>query len=125
MDGSNTADPTIGPYYNPPHARDLRRIPALVESFRPFVEAHRRMPRRVQTVALRLLWYYLEYCERLSGIFAVKCFGATNEAERLLKEFLLDFGKYELGMQQYYDHFMMAKAFERILCREKDNIPGL
>jgi len=125
LDGSLSADPSIGKFYNPAHALELRKIPALVESFKPFVLAHMNMPKRVQTLSMRLLWRYLEYCSRLSEVLAVKCFGATEEAERLYHEFWNDFGKYELEMQQFYDHFMAAKAFNRIFVREKDNIPGL
>ena len=83
------------------------------------------MPKRVQTISMRLLNRYLEYCERLSRILAVKCFAAVDEAEQLFYEFINDFGKYELEMQLYYDHAMMAMAFRRILVRYKENIPGL
>ena len=33
--------------------------------------------------------------------------------------------KYELEMQQYYDHYMAMQAHKRTFVREKDSIPGL
>lgn len=125
LDGSFSANSTIGRFYNPAHAVNLRKVPALVESFKPFVDAHKNMPKRVQTLSMRLLNRYLEYCKRLSEICAVKCFGATDEAERLFERFVADFGKYELEMQQYYDHFMAMQAHKRTFVRERESIPGL
>jgi len=125
LDGSLSANPAIGRFYNPKLAQNLRKVPAFVDAFETFVKAHKNMPKRVQTVSMRLLFRYLEYCKRVSEIFAVKCFGATDEAENLYKKFLNDFGKYELEMQLYYDQSNMAHAFNRNLVREKDNIPGM
>ncbi|MBQ9807074.1 MAG: DUF4838 domain-containing protein [Clostridia bacterium] len=125
LDGSMSADPSIGNFYNPPHAQSLRKIPAYVDAFEPFVKAHRCMPTRAQTISMRLLNRYLEYCKRLSEVCAVKCFGATDEAERLYQRFVADFGKYELEMQQYYDHFMAMQAHKRTFVRERESIPGL
>jgi len=125
MDGSLSANPEIGKFYNPPHVQNLRQIPAHVESFRTFVEAHLNMPYRAQTISMHLMYRYLEYCSRLSEILAVKCFGASDEAERLFAAFWDDFGKYELEMQQYYDHYMAGASFSRMFKRFKENIPGL
>jgi len=51
--------------------------------------------------------------------------GASDEAERLFAAFWDDFGKYELEMQQYYDHYMAGASFSRMFKRFKENIPGL
>ena len=125
LDGWSSADPKIGRFYNPAMAVNLRKVAGYVDAFEPFAVQHKNMPKRVQTVSMRLLLRYLEYCKKLAEIFAVKCFGASDEAEHMYKKFLDDFGRYEMEMQLYYDHDNMAHAFNRNFVRDKDHIPGL
>ena len=59
---------------------------------------------RAQTVAYRILRRYLQYCKELANIFTVKCLGADASAKRMFEEFALEFGKYELEIERWYDH---------------------
>ena len=56
--GEKSLNKEVGAYYNPPMAEKLRKVPEIVEEFRPFVEAHKNMPYRAQTVSYRLLNYF-------------------------------------------------------------------
>ena len=121
--GERSANAAVGQYYNPAVAEQLRRVKGIVNEFAPFVEAHKNMPIRVQTVAYRILRRYLEYACGLADILIVKAFGAGKEAKELYRRFLVDFGKYELEMERYFDICIFGQALEtRILKREEDSV---
>ena len=101
----------VGKVYNPSVAEGLRSVPAIVAEAKPFLEAHKNMPLRSQTVAYKLMRYYMEYCEGLANCFAIKCFGAGVEAKAAFERFLADFGKHETEIETYYDHYMMAFGY--------------
>ena len=106
-----SADLRIGKAYNPSVAEGLRSVPKIREDAKAFVEAHKNMPLRSQTVMYKLLRYYLEYCEGIAKCFAIKCHGAGAEAKEAFESFLADFGKYETEIGTCYDQYMMALAF--------------
>ena len=97
-------------YYNPTLAESFRKIPEIVEEFRPFVVAHKNMPMRVQTVSYRLLEKYLEYCVGMSKFMVLKCMGADAEANEQFWSFFTKFGKYEQEIERYYDQFMCCAS---------------
>ena len=105
-----SVDKARGAMYNPSLAPNLRKVAPLVDEFMPFVEAHKNMPKRAQTVAYRILRRYLEYCKGLSYVFTLKVLGADLEAKLAHDKFLVDFGKYELEMERWYDHCLAARA---------------
>ncbi len=109
-----SVDASKGKYYNPEFAATLRKIPALVDEFAPFVEAHKNMPMRAQTVAYRILWRYLEYCKGMSKVLTLKALGADQEAKEEYYSFLDKFGKYELEMERWYDHLMCAASMRSV-----------
>ena len=100
-----------GLFNEPQYESDLRSVAAFVDSFVPFVEAHKNMPKRVQTVAYRILWRYLEYCKGISSVFATKCIGEDEKANKEFARFTASFGKYELEMERWYDHCLATAAF--------------
>ncbi len=121
--GERSADPKIGKYYNPAMAKKLREVKAIVEEFTPFVQAHKNMPLRSQTVSYRLLNRYLEYVSGLSQVLILKSLGAGKEAKELFTKFLSDFGKYELEMERWYDQFNLGNAyFKRVLKNDNEKI---
>jgi len=114
--GENSANPKIGKFYNPSMVEKLRQVKGIVEEFADFVEAHKNMPLRAQTVAYRLLRRYLEYVCGISEVFILKSLGAGKEAKALYDSFLKEFGKYELEMERYFDIHNMGNAmYKRIL----------
>jgi hypothetical protein len=118
-----SVDLTKSKYYNPEFAASLRQIPAIVAEFAPFVEEHKNMPMRAQTVAYRILRRYLEYCERMSKVFVLKAVGAGQESQAAYYKFLDDFGKYELEMERWYDHYMCAASMRRVFGRKDASMP--
>ena len=94
----------------------LRQVKGIAEEFAPFVEAHKNMPLRAQTVAYRLLRRYLEYVSGISEVFILKSLGAGKEAKALYDQFIKEFGKYEQEMERYFDIHNMGNAmYKRIL----------
>lgn len=74
---------------------------------------YRNMPYRVQTVAVRLLEHYADYCAGIAEVMAVKCVGGQDaEAKAAFEEFRKEYGKREQAIERYYDQFEMCKAFQ-------------
>ena len=69
------------------------------------------MPYRAQTVAYKLLRYYMEYCTGLAKCFSLKCLGAGVEAKEEFEKFLAEFGKHEVEIERYFDQYMMGYIF--------------
>ena len=104
-------NPNISKVYNPSVAEGLRSVPTITKEALPFIEAHRKMPYRLQVLSYKLLRYYMEYCDGIANCFAMKCFGAGEEAKKAFDKFLAEFGKYEKEIETYYDQYMMAMCF--------------
>ena len=73
------------------------------------------MPYRVQTVAMRLMRQHTDFCTGYAKFMAVKCLGKDDEAKEQAVAFLNEFGKRELAMEHYYDHFMATNALNAIV----------
>ena len=61
---------------------------------------------------LRLMSDYADYCAGISKPLALLCLGKAVEALEALKEFRVEFGKRELGIERYYDQFEATHALE-------------
>ena len=89
--GKDSADLKVGKRYNPAAEKDLRKMAIIAEDTTEFLEAHRGMPMRAQTVAYKLLRYYMKYCLGLSECLIIKCKGQGEAAMEAFKAFLADF----------------------------------
>ncbi len=118
-----SSDPEKSPYYNPAFAQSLREVATIVDEFAPFVEAHKNMPKRAQTVAYRILKVYLEYCKGLSKVLVLKAMGAGVESQRAYYEFLNDIGRYELEIERWYDHYMAYASMRGVFGKKDAYIP--
>lgn len=126
MIGRKSADPELGKFYNPEVAQKMRAAIKVIDEFAPFVEAHKNMPLRAQTVAYRLLAKYLEFCRGIGGALILKAYGAEEEAEIASREFFREFGKNEVAIERYYDQSLYEKAYTwKIFSKKKSNIGGL
>ena len=86
----------------------------IAEEYRPFVEAHKNMPYRAQTVSYRILARYLELLKGIAPALALKAEGKEHAALEEFTRFADDFGKYELEMERNYDHYNLVNSFNRI-----------
>ncbi len=121
--GERSANEKVGQYYNPAMAPLLRRVPEVVEEFRPFLEAHKTMPKRVQTVAMRLLIKYLEYITGIAHFMTLRALGASAEAKQAANEFIDSFGRHEIEIERYFDMCNFAKSLLwRIMKKDEDPV---
>ncbi len=122
LNGERSAKGEIGKHYNPSVADELREMPQVAQEYKDFLEAHRVMPYRAQTVAFKLLRYYVEYCERVAKCLIPKCFGAGAEAMALFQDFLADFGRHEHEIGTCYDHFLATWALSHRIFKRPENM---
>ncbi len=122
LNGERSAKGEIGKHYNPSVADELREMPQVAQEYKDFLEAHRVMPYRAQTVAFKLLRYYVEYCEGLTKCLIPKCFGAGAEAMALFQDFLADFGRHEHEIGTCYDHFLATWALSHRIFKRPENM---
>ena len=122
LNGERSAKGEIGKHYNPAVAESLREMPKVAAEYKDFLEAHRVMPYRAQTVAHKLLRYYVEYCEELAKCLIPKAFGAGAEAMELFQAFLADFGKREHEIATCYDHFLATWALSHRIFNRPENL---
>jgi len=111
LEGKLSSDPARSLYYNPAHAANIRQVYDLIKDFRPFLEAHKNMPMRTQTVAFRLLSRYLEFCEGIARVFILKCLGDNEDAINEFAGFLNKFGKHEVEIERYYDQSLYGMTY--------------
>ena len=102
-------------FYAPQRVPSLRRVHEITAEIEPILAAHKNMPKRAQTVAVRLLLKHLEYVNALADIFVLKALGADVEANRTYLEFLDRFGKYEFEIERYFDQFMFHHSIKRLV----------
>jgi len=114
MQGKKSANASVGAYYNPAHAVSLNSVKQITAEFMPTIEKYKNMPKRAQTVSMRLMKKYLEYCDRLAKAMALKAVGADAEATNAFNELCDEFGKYEIEIERYYDQHMMGASIRRI-----------
>ena len=110
INGERSANASIGKFYNPAVADELREMPSIIAEYKAFLEDHRANPYRAQTVAYKLLRYYAEYCDGIAKCLVPKAFGAGAEAKEMFKAFEARFGHYEHEIGTYYDHFLATWA---------------
>ena len=101
-------------YYRPDLESQFLSVEALTCQFEETLEAYKNMPARVQTVSVRLMLKYAEYCRGFAGALAIKCLGKDAEAKEAMLAFQKAFGKYEIAMERYYDHTMAVMAQQEI-----------
>ena len=102
-------------FYAPQRVPALRSVHEITAEIEPILLAHKNMPKRAQTVAVRLLLKHLEYCNALADIFILKALGADVEAKKLYLNFLDSFGKYEVEIERYFDQYMFQHSIKRLV----------
>ena len=113
-------------WVDPAYAAVLRKVDGICDSFDAFLSEHKNMPMRVQTVSVRLLMRYTEFCRGLSKAFVLKALGADAEAKAEFKSFSEKFGKKEIEMERYYDHYLACKKVFALIVKPAKKVlqPG-
>ena len=117
LNGKLSANSEKGDFYNPNMAEVFRKKAVITDEFTSFVNDHKNMPYRAQTVSYRMLARYLEYCKGIARPLALKALGANAESREEYFEFANRFGRYELEMERWYDHFLEVDSLKDIFRR--------
>ena len=110
ISGNRSINPKISKFYNPTVANDLRSMKAIAEDYKDFIDAHRVCEYRAQTVAYKLLRYYMEYCVGLAECLTLKCYGAGEEARKMFERFYTEFNRHEWELATYCDHYLYVNG---------------
>ena len=111
--------------YNPAKGEQMRAVRGINEAFAPFLDSHRVMPYRAQTVAYKLLRYYVEYVQGITDALILKAHGAGAEARRVYESFMAEFGKRECEIELWYDQAMCGQTWKfGVFDKPEANLPG-
>lgn len=115
LTGQLSKNPQRGLYYHPAIADACTEVAACAEAFDTFVQAHRQRPLRAQTVAYKLLHYYLLFLKGVVKPIALKAVGNDVKAREALVAFFDYFGQYETEIERWYDHYLFAYALHDVI----------
>ncbi len=101
-------------FYKPEMEDKLLLLVEKAKEYREKLSAYKNMPKRVQTVAVRLMLLHTEFVEGLAKVMAIKCLGKDEEAKIASKAFFDEFGKNEIAWDRYYDHKQMYQSLSAI-----------
>ena len=117
MSAKLSADRERCAFYNPAHAENLKKVPAIIEKGLKLIREHYNMPYRVQTCSVRLLEMHAKYAQMLAEALIPKTQGNDDEADRLFLKMRTEIGKQEVFFQTCYDHhlafYSLGKIFEK------------
>ena len=114
---ASSSSSTEPKFYRPDHVPSLQSVHDLTKKIAPVLEAHKNMPFRAQTVAVRLLMKHLEYCDSLADIWSLKAQGKDLDAVAAYNAFIERFGKYEPEIQTYFDQYMFHASISRLIVK--------
>ncbi len=122
MEGEGSAALKIGKYYNPSLVQRFAAVAELAAEGRALAQKHLTMPTRPQTVSWRLIGLHAQYVEGLAEAMVYKCQGFDHRAAEAFAKLQLEFGKHEVAIERYFDHFLAFASLGRIF-QAKSVIP--
>ena len=123
LHGKMTLDTARGKFYNPTVAEGARKLPALVEEFSAFVEAHKNRSKRAETVSYKLLRYYLKYLQGMSDILILKAEGHHRAAKEAWELFCAECGAWEIEVERWFDQHMFSNSIGAVFGEKVENDP--
>ena len=118
-----SSDEEISLFYNPDFAKNLDKLDALLDEWDVLIKENYNSDIRVQTVSVRILEYFVEYCRLLKTPLRTKAYANDEEALRLFEEFCAEFGKREVEIDPYYDHGTAMMAIRSIFLNKRSKAP--
>ena len=115
MSGKKSTDNTVSSYYDPARIPRLDAIYDLTAEEMALVEKEETPKKsRPQAISWRLLELHSEFCRLFADIMKAKAAGQDYRAVELAKVFADTFGKYELEIERYYDHYLYTNTLRQI-----------
>jgi len=110
------------PYLDPAQAENLKKIAPMAEKELELAKAHQFMPTRPQSISWLLLRRHSEFAKDLAEVMSAKAAGEQEKAEKLMKDFAHNFGRFECEIERYFDQRQYMYFYERIIQNGKKNI---
>lgn len=111
LEARHTLNHDVNQFYKPQMEEKLLAVERITRQYEHKLAAYKNMPKRVQTVSVRLLLKHCELCRGLAAALALKCIGKDLEAKAAMDSFMEEFGKYEQALERYYDHRQHVAAY--------------
>ena len=125
LEGGKSANTAVGKYYNPEYAKSLDSLGALADEGRKLIDEHYNSDARLHTVSVRLLEHHLEFYTGLAKPLKLKALGKDDEAVEAMEDFRISFGKKEIYIQSYYDHYTFFAKYNRFASAERAKLENL
>ena len=117
LEGEGSANPEISAYYNPKYLKNLDTVSKILQKGEELIKESYNSEYRIRTASVRLLSDHVSLCRYISEILKKKCVGDDLGAMAAFDTFTEEFGKHEARLESYYDHFIFAASYHRILFR--------
>ena len=112
LEGEESKDEEISPYYDPERAEKLKGVSALAEKGAALAKALYSTALRPQMISARLLAYHAEYCKLLADVLIRKAKGDEDASVALYDETVRPYmSAAEPFLEPYHDFY---QAFQRI-----------
>jgi len=120
MEGEESEDASVSPFFSPKRAKLLESVPSIVEKGKAIVEDHYNSSDRVKTVSARLLEFHCEYALLLAEAMKLKAVGRDDEAlEYALTTLASYVSEQEKSFEKYFDFDLTMRQI-RILLKKKN-----
>jgi hypothetical protein len=93
---------------------DIAKLPDLIDKYMPFVKSHKAMKHRAQTLAYKLLAFYLDTCKKLVQPLTTYLNGDVDKSAVEFKELLTDIGRYEAEFESWFDQYNFYRSYKRL-----------
>jgi hypothetical protein len=112
LEGEDSKDRTISPYYDPDRAEKLKTVREVTPKGIELSKALSTSSVRPQVVSAKLLAYHAEYCELLADVLVHKALGQESKAVALYDATVRPYmAEAESFLEPYHDFY---QAFQRI-----------
>jgi len=108
-------------HYDPVQAEKIASIRRITKEGRELIRGAYTYRHRIQTASLRLLERHADFCDLVSDWMAAKARGDLEDATRLLEVARIEFGKFELEIERYFDH---SQCFSDYFYTNKQKSPS-
>ncbi|MBR2722483.1 MAG: DUF4838 domain-containing protein [Clostridia bacterium] len=110
-------------YVDPDMAKHIEEnLDRVLAEGKALVESHYNSDLRVQTVAVRMLEYYLVYLEYYAKMMREKALGNDDEAMKIFEAFRNTMGTYEIYIQNFFDQYQTFSELGRMAERKEDSV---
>ena len=110
MEGEESEDITISPFFSPKKAIELDKVCSVVERGKELIEAHYNSPDRIKTLSVRLLEIHGEYAKLLAQTMKLKALEKDEEALAHVKTVVAKYlSEQERAFEKYFDFDLIVR----------------